>query len=156
MALLQRYVRQPLVVNQLEFSLTQPALVTEGFTANQTGAGANSALASGLLDYCRLNDILVQAWSPTGGGKLFKPASDASSSEPHPAAEAVTSLAKQKNTTSDAILLAWILRHPAGIQPVLGTTNVDRILASVPADDVSLSREEWTTLLVAARGKKMP
>jgi predicted oxidoreductase len=155
--LLKQQLRQPLVINQLEFSLAQPALVSEGIHANQAGAGANAALATGILDYCRLNKIFVQAWSPVGGGKLLRPASEAAeATPPHPAATLVASLAAAKKTTREAILLAWILRHPAGIQPIIGSTQADRVRAGALADDVSLSREEWYSLLAAASGKKVP
>ncbi len=153
--LLHRHVRQPFVVNQLEFSLAQPALIVEGFSANQSGTGATSGLAAGLLDYCRLHEISVQAWSPVGGGRLLK--ADTTAVSPlKEAAALVAKLAKTKNTTPEGILLAWILRHPAGIQPIIGTTKADRVLASVKADDVTLSREEWYSLLAAARGKNVP
>lgn len=146
--LLRHYVRQPLVVNQLEFSLAQPALVVEGFMANRTGAMAEANLASGTLDYCRRHEILVQPWSPVGGGKLFNP--------DHPAAPLIAELAAAKNVSAEAILLAWILRHPAGMQPIIGTTKADRVRASAQADAVTLSREEWYALLAAARGQKVP
>ncbi len=151
--LLRRYVRQPLVVNQLELSLAQPALVVEGLIANR--AGSVSVLGDGLLDYCRLHDILVQAWSPVGGGKLLKP----SAKEGDPlsaAAELIADMAKAKGTTVDAIVLAWILRHPAGIQPIIGTTKADRVRSSALADDLELSREEWYLLLETARGQRVP
>lgn len=158
--LLRHYVRQPLVVNQLEFSLAQPALLVEGLSANQAGAGAVSGLATGLLDYCRLHNIAVQAWSPIGGGRLLRAAaSPAPGVAPDPlaaAAKLIAELAIAKNTTAEAVLLAWILRHPAGIQPIIGTTRADRVRASVPADDIELSREEWYALLAAARGKNVP
>ena len=153
--LLRHSLRQPLVVNQLEFSLAQPALVVEGFSANQSGAGAVSGLAAGILDYCRLHEISVQAWSPLGGGSLLK--SPASAKDPLMEASAlVTKLAKAKNTTPEGILLAWILRHPAGIQPIIGTSRADRVRASAQADDVTLTREDWYELLAAARGTKVP
>lgn len=146
--LLKRQVRQPLVVNQLEFSLAQPALVVEGVLANRAGTQADHALATGILDYCRLHDIFVQAWSPLGHGKLL--AND------HPASGLIAKLAAEKGVTPDALVLAWILRHPAGIQPILGTTRAERVRAAAPADGVTLSREEWYALLAAARGTKMP
>jgi predicted oxidoreductase len=153
--LLKRHLRQPLVVNQLEFSLAQPALAAEGIRANQAGAGAESALATGLLDYCRLNEILVQAWSPVGKGRLFAGGPD--DSPPRSGAAAlVAKLAQEKGTTPDAIAIAWILRHPAGIQPVIGTTRAERVRAAAPADETTLSREEWWALLAAARGQKAP
>ncbi len=153
--LLRRHVRQPLVVNQLEFSLAQPALVTEGFSANQAGAGATSGLAAGILDYCRLHEILVQAWSPVGGGKLLK-APVPAEGPLDPATGLIAELAKAKHTTPEGILLAWILRHPAGIQPIIGTTQADRVHTSAQADEVTLTREEWYSLLAAARGKSVP
>jgi predicted oxidoreductase len=146
--LLRHYVRQPLVVNQLEFSLAQPALVVEGFMANRAGAMAEANLASGTLDYCRRHEILIQPWSPVGGGKLFNP--------DHPAASLIAELAAAKNVAPEAILLAWILRHPAAMQPIIGTTKATRVHASAQADDVTLSREEWYSLLAAARGTKVP
>jgi predicted oxidoreductase len=152
--LLRHYVRQPLVVDQLEFSLAQPALVVEGFVANRAGAMTEANLAAGTLDYCRRHEIFVQAWSPVGGGRLLRAATEA---DPlHAAAPLVAELAKAKNTSPEAILLAWILRHPAGIQPIIGTTKVDRVHASALADDIVLSREEWYSLLAAARGRKVP
>lgn len=151
--LLRHYVRQPLVVNQLEFSLAQPALVVEGFLANRAGATAESNLAAGTLDYCRRHEISIQAWSPVGGGKLLR----STAADPlHPAASLVAELAAAKHTTAEAILLAWILRHPAGIQPIIGTTKADRVRASTRADDITLTREEWYSLLAAARGNKVP
>jgi len=155
--LLRRHLRQPLVVNQLEFSLAQHSLVSEGFSANQSGTGATSSLAAGILDYCRLNEISVQAWSPVGHGKLLRTAADATAENPlHPATDLVASLAKAKATTREGILLAWILHHPAGMQPIVGTTRADRVRASAVADEVSLTREEWYLLLAAARGKNVP
>lgn len=146
--LLRHYVRQPLVVNQLEFSLAQPALVVEGFLANRAGATAEANLASGTLDYCRRHEISIQAWSPVGGGKLLHPDTAA--------AKLIIELAAAKRTSPEAVILAWILRHPAGIQPIVGTTKADRVRASARADDVTLSREEWYALLAAARGAKVP
>ncbi|HEY9248506.1 MAG TPA: aldo/keto reductase [Rariglobus sp.] len=146
--LLRHHVRQPLVVNQLEFSLAQPALVVEGFLANRTGASAEANLAAGTLDYCRRHEISVQAWSPVGGGKLLAP--------DHPAAPLIAELAAAKKASPEAILLAWILRHPAGMQPIIGTTKAGRVRVGAQADEIALSREEWYSLLAAARGQKVP
>ena len=65
-------------------------------------------------------------------------------------------MAKEKDTSLEAIVLAWLLRHPAGIQPVVGTTRPERVAASCLADGIGLSREEWHQLFVAARGGPMP
>ncbi len=153
--LLRRHVRQPLVVNQLEFSLAQPALVVEGVLANRAGSTTEANLSTGLLDYCRLHDILVQAWAPVGGGRLLR-ALNAETGPLTACADLLSRLAAQKQTTPDAVALAWILRHPAGIQPILGTTRAERVHAAAPADQITLTREEWYALLAAARGQKVP
>ncbi len=150
---LRRHLRQPIVANQLQFSLAQPALVTEGFLANQKGT--ESALATGILDYCQLHDILVQAWAPLAGGRLLQP-DPATPDATTPVAALITKLAGQYDVSAEAILLAWILRHPAGIQPVIGTTKPERIRGSAKADGITLTREEWYALLTTARGKRMP
>ena len=151
--LLKRYVAQPLVANQLEVNLIHNYMIEEGILINQPAA--RFAASSGLLDYCRLNDILIQAWSPVAGGQLIDPKPDASE-RVRAAAQRVAELAAAHNTSREAIALAWLLRHPAGIQPIIGTTNVDRLLASCQADSVSLTREEWYSLLTAARGADVP
>jgi predicted oxidoreductase len=153
MELLQSYLDQPLVVNQLEFSLLHPHLVHEGIIVNQNDGP--HTLATGILDYCRLNDVLVQAWSPVAQGRLFAPAGDAPPNARH-LAQLIAALAVEKVTTPEAIALAWILRHPAGIQPIIGTTRPDRVRASALADAVTLSREEWYRLLIGSRGAPVP
>jgi predicted oxidoreductase len=151
--LLQAAVDQPLVINQLELSLLHPHLVHEGIIANQIDGP--HALASGILDYCRLTDVMIQAWSPVAQGLLFNPPADAAPNV-LAVAERVAALAAEKGTTPEAIALAWILRHPAGIQPIVGTTKPERVRASVLADGVTLSREEWYELLIASRGAPVP
>ena len=151
--LLKKHVRQPLIVNQLEVNLLHSGMIREGILVNQDAARYTAA--DGLLDYCRLNDILVQAWSPVAGGRLIDPPQSAEAPV-RAAAAAVARLAAEKHTSREAIALGWLLRHPAGIQPIIGTTNVERLRASCEADAVSLSREEWYTLLAAARGEPVP
>jgi predicted oxidoreductase len=153
-ALLRRWVRQPLVVNQVELSLLHAPLIDDGLVANQ--APGPYQAAAGTLDYCRLNDILIQAWGPVAGGRLIDPPAEA---EPRvrAAAAAVAALAEAKGTSREAIALAWLLRlRPAGIQPIIGTTNPERLIASCLADGVTLSREEWYTLFTAGRGAPVP
>lgn len=151
--LLQASLDMPLVVNQLEVSLLHPFLISGGALVNQTAAVSTGA--DGLLDYCRLHGILVQAWSPLGGGRLVDPGEDAPATV-RAAAAAVARLAADKGTTPEAIALAWLLRHPAGIQPVVGTRRPERLAAAVEADRVVLDRAEWYGLLAAARGADVP
>lgn len=152
-ALLQHHVRQPLVVNQLEFSLTHSFLLDEGVTANR--ADVQPGLAGGTFDYCREHGLRVQAWSPLGGGRLCR-LDGHPNHDSYQAACLVADLARAHHTTPEAIVLAWLLRHPAGVQPVVGTTNADRLRACALADGVTLSRDEWYRLWVAARGSELP
>ena len=149
--LLQAYLDQPLVVNQLELNLLHHHLIGEGIVVNVAeGTGART---TGLLDYCRLNELLVQAWSPVAGGLLFQAEGDEGRRE---LVGLIARLAEEKETTQEAIALAWLLRHPMGIQPVIGTTRPERVEASAAADAVHLRREEWYALLIAARGAPVP
>ncbi len=151
--LLQAAVRQPLVANQLEFNLLHNNLADAGIFTNQLAARYTAA--DGLLDYCRLHNILVQAWSPVAQGKLIDPPRG-STAQVRAAARAVAKLAAARHTSREAIALAWILRHPAGIQPIVGTSRPERLRLSVEADQVELTREEWYSLLEAARGGPVP
>jgi predicted oxidoreductase len=151
--LLKKYVRQPLVVNQLEVNLLHNDMMRDGVFANMQGG--NYTGATGMLDYCRLNDIMIQAWSPVAGGKLFNPPADAPANV-QAAAREIVQLAEKYNTTKEAIALAWLLRHPAKIQPIIGTLKPERIPDSVRADDIELTRIEWYRLFEAANGRSIP
>jgi predicted oxidoreductase len=152
-ALLQASLGRPLAVNQLELNLLHHRLIGDGVLVNQeAGAGFSGG---DTLDYCRLHGIRIQAWSPLARGLLSNPAPDAPA--PVRATSAlVARLAEEKGTSTEAIVLAWLLRHPAGIQPVLGSMNPLRIAAACRADDIELSRDEWYRLFVAARGRPLP
>jgi predicted oxidoreductase len=152
-ALLQRHLDQPLVINQVELNLLHAHLITDGIGANQ--AGVPHTAAGGTLDYCRVHDIMIQAWAPVAGGTLIDPPPGAEE-RVRKTAERVAEWAKDKATSQEAIVLAWLLRHPARIQPIIGTTTPDRLVASCLADRLELSREEWYALLVTARGASLP
>lgn len=151
--LLRKAVDQPLLINQVELNLLHASLINEGIVFNQPGNTA--APASGTLDYCRRHNILVQAWSPLANGKLVNPPPDAAG-EVKRAAAAVARLAEAKQTSREVIVLAWLLRHPAPIQPIIGTTRPERIRACCLADSAELTREEWYLLFEAARGGPVP
>ncbi|HTO20911.1 MAG TPA: aldo/keto reductase [Spirochaetia bacterium] len=152
--LLRRYVRQPFVVNQLELSVVHSQLVTFGTVVNQVEP-SRAFHGEGTLEYCRLNDIAIQAWSPVAHGALAQAASGQGDERMRGAAAAVNALARKKAVPFDAILLAWILRHPAGIQPIIGTTRPERIRDACAADGVEMTREEWYALLVAGNGRSV-
>ena len=151
--LLRRTVRQPLVVNQLELNLLHNQMIDIGIMANQDRATYTSSDC--ILVYCRLYIIMVQAWAPTGHGRLAHPPVDGTDRERRIGA-AVAKLAEAKHTSPDAIVTGWLLRHPAGILPVIGTANPVHLRANAEADGIELSREEWWTLLAEARGGSVP
>lgn len=151
--LLKKFLNQPLVINQLELNVLHNDLINDGIVSNMTDIRYTGARAT--LDYCRVNDIMVQAWSPVAGGQIFVP-KDGAPNNVKETAKLITELAEKHNTTKSAIALAWLLHHPAKIQPILGTMNVKRIPESVLADDVELSRLEWYSLLAAANGAGVP
>ncbi len=166
--LLRRWVTRPFVVNQIELNLVHNQVFDAGITTDQR-LGRRAVQLEGTLEYCRLNGITLQAWSPLAHGAFARAleGSGAGSSDPRvraaqedprlrAAALAAKGLAEKKGVDMDAILLAWILRHPAGIQPVIGTTKPDRIRAQCRADAVELTREEWYELFAAGRGSAMP
>jgi predicted oxidoreductase len=153
MELLKQHVKHRLVTNQLELSLTHNYLVDNGILVNQ--AGVPFPTSSGLLDYCRLNNVLVQAWSPVARGRIANPPPDATDRELR-IAGVVAQLAQALHTNRDAITIAWLLRHPAGIQPILGTTNPQRLRDSAEADKIDLTHVQWWQLLAAARAGRVP
>ena len=153
LALLRHHLRQPLVVNQLQLSLSHCQLFEEGVMVNS--GEAQYAATAGTLDYCRVHGVQLQAWSPLGGGALCRQSNDVPTNQ-QDAARRVAELADFHNTEPEAVLLAWLLRHPARIQPVVGTTNVQRLRACARATELQLSREEWYSLWVAVRGQPLP
>ena len=150
--LLRRHLRQPLVIQQLELSLTRLGLIDEGVRA---APGDGITAASGSLDSCRAEGLLLQAWAPVGRGAAFG-AERAALPQNAPLAALLTRIAGARQSSPEAVALAWLLRHPAGIQPLIGTTRPERIRACCEADALTLSREEWYELFIAARGQPLP
>ncbi len=152
--LLQHYLDMPLVTNQVEFNLVHTHLLDAGIIANQN----NPRLARNhdLIEYCRLHDITLQAWSPLARGRLSGNSSPDDPENVQQAAKVVAEMAEEKGVSREAIVTAWILRHPAGIQPLPGTTTSERLLAICEADQVELTREDWYRLFLAGRGEALP
>jgi predicted oxidoreductase len=147
--LLAKSVRQPLVVNQMQFSLANAALVAQGLAANITGLDQSADRDLGVLDYSRLNDITIQTW-----GSVQKPPPGGVFLGDHekygPLNDALNDLATKYETTPDAIAIAWIARHPANMQIVIGTTNPARVQDAATGAAIRLTREEWYHLYTAA------
>ena len=150
---LQKSLDQKLAVNQMQLSLLHHHMINEGIMVNTT-SGQYAGLA-GTMDYCRKHNILLQAWSPVAGGRLINPKGD-TNNPTNKVAQEIRKMAQQKQTSPEAIALAWLLRHPAQIQPVVGTTRLGRLEASLPAPQIELTRSEWYRLFEKARGSVIP
>ena len=148
--LLRKHLHQPLVANQIQLGLahwhTDPGASKAAITH-----GAEGVIS---LDYCRLQDIQVQAYSPLKGSNIGKPpnllnaAADATP-EVRKAVDTLQDLAHTHEVSPAAIMLAWLLHHPAGIVPIIGATKVEHVVDNCAADRVQLSRAEWYALLRA-------
>ncbi|MDB6175851.1 MAG: Aldo/keto reductase [Chthoniobacteraceae bacterium] len=143
LALLQGAARWPLVVNQVEISLLQL-----------------SSLGDGTLDQCQAEKITPLAWSPLGGGLLADGPVDILAPQrayqPAQIVALLDEMAQARGTSRMVLALAWLLRHPAGIVPIVGSTEPGRIAAAVEATQIELSRDEWYRLLTIARGVPLP
>lgn len=154
---LQSYTSSPLIVNQLEMSLKRIDWLEQGVLVNQK-AGTSINFADGIIEHCRMEDIQIQAWAPMAYG-LYSGGSTENASEAElKTKELVQKMASEKNTTAEAIVLGWLMRHPARIQPVVGSSNSERIKKCKDAAAIadSMTREEWYSLYVSSRGVKMP
>ena len=145
--LLQEYVKQPFVANQLQLSPTNATMMQQGLEVNMETAGAVNRDGS-ILDFCRLHDITIQPWSPFQFG-FFEGVY--LNNEKFPELNRVINiLAKQYGVTNTAIVVAWILRHPAKMQPILGTMNMSRLEEASKACEIRLTRQEWYDIYLAA------
>ena len=147
--LLKTAVTQPIVANQVQLSITHAPIVAQGVAANMHGLDQSATLdGGGILDYCRINHITVQAWSPFQAG-FFNGVFLDNPQYPQLNA-AVDRLAAHYGVTSIAIATAWITRHPAQMQVVLGTTTPQRVTDAAAGSDIPLTRAEWYELFRAA------
>jgi len=150
--LLNRYLNQRIIVNQLQLSIAHTGMIDFGFNVNmKVDQATNRDL--GVLEYCRLKNITIQAWSPFQYG--FFEGTFMGNSKFKELNERIEEIASKKGVPSIAIPIAWILRHPAKIQPIVGTTNASRLKDICRASEVELSREEWYELYRSA-GNRLP
>ena len=146
--LLNKYVKQELCANQLQFSIPFSNMVAAGMEANMLTDGAIDR-DGGILDYCRLKDITIQAWSPFQYG--FFEGIFLGNNEKYPELNKTLEEISQKyDTTPTAIATAWILRHPANIQMIAGTTNTERMSEIIKGNEIRLEREEWYRLYLSS------
>ena len=150
--LLKRYVQQPLIFNQLQLSITNTGMIDAGLNVNMEIDPSINRDGS-ILDYCRLHDITIQPWSPFQYG-FFEGTFLGNPKFPE-LNQKIDEIAARYNVTNTAIAIAWLLRHPARMQPILGTTSPQRVRDACAASSVRLSREEWYAIYLAA-GNKLP
>jgi len=150
--LLKRYVKQPLVANQLQLSITNANMISNGINVNMENNAAINRDGS-ILDYSRLHDMTIQPWSPFQYG-FFEGVFLGSDKFPE-LNQAIDTVAAKYGVSGTTIAIAWLLRHPAKMQPVIGTMNLDRLKDCCQASEITLTREEWYTIYRAA-GNKLP
>jgi len=145
--LLKKYVRQPIIANQLQLSITNANMISNGVQVNMETPASIDHDGS-ILDYCRLHDITIQPWSPFlygffEGVFLDNPKFPKLNSK-------IDEIARRYSVSNTTIALAWLLRHPAKMQPITGTMNINRLKDCVKAAEVTLTREEWYAIYLAA------
>ena len=151
--LLKKYVKQPLVINQVQLSLEQSQLIDQALYMNNKTTDFSINRDGNALDYCRLKDITIQAWSPLqfgmfGGSFIDNPDFPELN-------KTLGELAEREQVSKAAIALAWILRHPAKMQAIIGSMNPEHIKDACAAVDVTLSHHDWYALYLSA-GKYLP
>jgi len=150
--LLSQYLNQKILINQLQLSLTNTGMIDTGFHVNmETSASVDRD--GGILEYCRLKHITIQPWSPFQYG-FFEGVFLDNPKFPE-LNQKISLIAAAKGVPTAAIPIAWLLRHPAGMQPIVGTTNFERLVKICKASGVELTRQEWYELYLAA-GHKIP
>lgn len=146
--LLKTAVRQPLNINQLQFGLKHTGMIDAGINVNMENQ-AGLVRDGGILEYSRIHDMTIQAWSPFQYG--FFEGVFVGNDEKFPELNArLLELAEQYKVTPSGIAVAFINRHPAKFQTVLGTMTPSRIIEATEAADIVLTREEWYSLYMAA------
>lgn len=143
--LYQRFLDEPIRANQVELSLSHAGLIESAVQVNRAAPPVDAG-TDDLLDLCRERDIDIQAWSPLSKGRSGREQLD----------RAVRDVAARHAVEPETIQVAWLLRHPAKIRPVIGSTRPERIRAAFAAPKVELSREDWYRLFNAAREGGLP
>ncbi len=152
---LQSYLKDELIVNQIEMSLGHLDWLDEGVLfGNKTGKDLN--FTPGTIEYCQMNKIQIQSWGSLAQGIFSGRDATNKPESVRETAKIVKTLSEKYDCSEEGIVLAWLMRHPAGIQPIFGTINPVRIKACNDAVRLSITHEEWYELYVSARGVEMP
>ena len=150
--LLTKFVKQPIIFNQLQMSITNTGMIDAGINVNMQIDRSIDRDGS-ILDYCRLKEITIQPWSPFQFG-FFEGVFLDNPKFPE-LNKKIDEIAAIKGVPNTAIAIAWLLRHPAHMQPIIGTTNPGRVKDSCKASDITLTRQEWYEIYLAA-GNALP
>lgn len=145
--LMKKSVKQPLKVNQMQLSVVHTGMIDEGIQANTKFDGSINRDGS-ILNYCRVNDITIQCWSPFQYGAIegvFLDNPDFSEVN-----AVINQMAEKYQITNSAMAIAWILRHPANMQVILGSCSQKRKAEIARACDITLTREDWYRIYKAA------
>jgi predicted oxidoreductase len=154
---IQRSLSMPLVVNQLNLSLGKLDWLDSGVLMNRQ-IDKVVRFPEGTLEYCGMENIQIQAWGSLAQGRFNGRVMEQSTESERLTSELVLRLAREKETTPEAIVLGWLMKHPAKVQPVIGTLNPVRIAACADAARQSelMTREEWYSLYQTSRGQDIP
>ena len=155
LAILQPALPMPLVCNQLEISLSQLNWLEQAIVANNTDYSASN-LAPGTLEMCRQSNIEIQAWGSLSQGMFTGREINHEAQHIQQTAKLVREMAERYTCSPEAIVLAFILRHPFRIAPVIGSSHPDRIRACAQATQIRLARGDWYRLYESARGREIP
>ena len=153
--LLQAALDRPLLVNQLQVSLAHPDLIDDAVVINDA-LPERPVRGFGTLAYCIQQNITVQAWAPLGAGRLVRDDGARSGSRLLAVRRELASVARERGVHPAAVAIAWILRHPAEIQPLLGGRTPVEIQQAAQGIDLTLTRAEWYRLFNASRGAPVP
>ena len=151
--LLKKYVKQPLVFNQVQLSLEQSQLIDQALYMNNKTTEFSINRDGSALDYCRLHDITIQAWSPLQYGMFGGTFID--NADFPELNKALAAIAEREGVSKAAVAIAWILRHPAKMQAIIGTMNPEHIKDTCESLKVNLSHHDWYELYLAS-GKYLP
>lgn len=152
MALLQKFMSQKILANQLQLSITNSGMIRSGINVNMENASSVDHDGE-VLNYCRLNDVTIQAWSPFQYG-MFEGVFLGNPKFPE-LNQKIDEIAARYGVSNTTITTAWILRHPANMQMISGTMSTSRLKQICQACDITLTREEWYEIYRAA-GNELP
>ena len=153
-AWLQSALNIPIIANQLEMSLASSDFVEDGITTNMA-QNAQNGFPRGTLEYCHQAGVQLQAWGAMAQG-LYSSEGEHDDKNVMATRALVAKYAEEFAVDANAIVLAWLMQHPSNIQPVLGTTNPERLALATKALDVKLTREQWYLLFETRRGIEVP